>query len=150
MLFRPPRMTDIIAVAIRMREADRVECRAAGADDLLRALRDGVARSDWSRTALVDEGPMCIFGVCPLGVAPAVGVPWMLGTPLVQTHARTFVRRAIEVVREMLLRYPTLMNYVHADNALAVRWLRRTGFVLSPAEPFGPRGALFHRFELRA
>jgi hypothetical protein len=29
-----------------------------------------------------------------------------------------------------------------------VRWLRRIGFTLHPAEPLGPLGVPFHRFEM--
>lgn len=149
--FREPHQTDVVGVALHMRAADRAECRAAGASDLLHTVEASVAHSSWARAARVDGDLMGIFGVCPLGtVLSPVGVPWALGTDLVGRHPKVFMRWAAAALAEMLKLYPVLLNYVHADNALAVRWLRHAGCDVAPAAPYGPRGALFHRFEKRA
>jgi hypothetical protein len=50
----------------------------------------------------------------------------------------------------MLKAFPHLVNFVHAKNTTSVRWLRRLGFTLHEAVPYGALGEPFHPFELRA
>ena len=74
----------------------------------------------------------------------------MLGTPLLDQHARVLVRLTPVYIGRMLGAFPHLLNYVHAGNTTSVRWLRRLGFTLAEPQPYGARGELFHQFEMRA
>ena len=125
MIFRPPHLTDIVGVAAKMRAADAAECRAAGHDDLLHVLEEGVEHSTMARAALIDDQVACIWGVRPAGtMLTPIGVPWMLGTDLVPQHRRLLLGYAGDAIKRMLALYPILINFVHCENAQAVRWLK--------------------------
>jgi hypothetical protein len=145
---RPVAPGDCEVLAANLRQQDQNELDAAGHTNHLRAIRDGVARSDWAHTATVDGQVACIFGVAPLGgLLDPRGVPWMLGTDLVPQNRRALARLAPRYIREMLQAYPHLLNTVHARNTLAVRWLARAGFTLHA--PHDHNGEPFQLFEMR-
>ena len=102
--------------------------RAAGFDDLRRIVVDSVLVSRWSVAMRIDGVLACIIGLAVTGtVLTPVGIPWMLGTPLVPRHGRTLTRLAQRYIPRMLATTPHLMNTVHARNTVAVRWLSATG-----------------------
>lgn len=149
-VFRAPRAGDAQAVAADMREQDVAEVRAIGETDLVAAIADSIADSVLCWTVEADGQVAAVLGVVPIdGLLGSIGAPWMLGTPLVRRHGGALERRSRSYIARMLDAYPHLVNFVHADNHVAVRWLRRAGFELQPAQPFGPMGALFHRFDMR-
>lgn len=148
--FRQPTPDDIDELAARMRPADVAECHAAGVTDLRECIADGVQHSDPCWAALADGEVAAIFGARPLGsLLNPVAAVWLLGTPVLSANRRAFARHTPRYIRTMLQAYPHLVNYVHADNAPAVRFLRHHGFTLHEAVPYGPHGALFHPFEKR-
>lgn len=140
---------DGFILACQLRDQDQAELNAAGWSDHYTAIKHSVRASEWVRTATVDGRLACIFGLSRGGTMLApFGVPWMLGTPLVPQHRRALAQLAPGYIREMLRSYPTLRNIVHADNTVAVRWLRRVGFTLSDPFPLPATGASFHLFEM--
>lgn len=145
---RPTVSGDAALLAANLREADRAELVASGFDEALYPIEQSVARSLLCWTTTVDGEVACIVGATWSG--ENTGAPWMLGTPLVERHARVLMRETPRYIALMLLAFPTLRNYVHAENKTSVRWLRRLGFALAEPQPYGPRGALFHHFEMRA
>lgn len=146
---RAPTPEDLAQLALNLREQDRAELVAAGWDDFRTALEESVRFSKWTLVAVVDGEPACVFGCAEYGslLAPD-GVPWFLGTDAVTRHRRVLQRQAPRYIGAMLQDYPRLFNAVHADNTVAVRWLRRLGFTLHPATPAPPTGAPFHVFEM--
>lgn len=132
-----------------MRDQDVAECLACGINPRA-AVTEGVTRSTWSLTALVDGEVAAIFGVAPLGgVLDPRGVPWLLGTPLVPKYRRILARHAAPYIRTMLRAYPHLVNHVHARNTVAVAWIKRMGFTVhDETHPVGPEGEPFHLFEM--
>lgn len=146
--FRPPTDIDAILLACNMRAQDVAEVRAAGHTDLPPVIEDGIKRSAMCWSAYVDGELACIFGCAPAGtLLNPIGIPWLLGTDVMQKHRRIFVRQARPYIAQMLAAYPTLMNAVHAENTVAVRWLRSVGFKLAPAAPIHT-GAMFHVFTM--
>jgi hypothetical protein len=101
----------------------------------------------WS--AFADGELACVLGVAPLSVVSGIGSPWMIGTPVLDRHQRVLVRQTPEYISKMLKAFPHLVNYVYAQNTTSVRWLRRLGFTLHDAEPYGALGEPFHKFEMR-
>ena len=146
----PPTEAHVDDLAANLRQQDVDELNAAGHTDHRAVIAEGVARSDWSVTALVDGQLACIFGLARMGslLAP-VGVPWMLGTDLVPRNRRALARLAPHYIRVMLQDYPRLVNTVHARTTVAVAWLKHVGFTLHPATPTGVGGEMFHLFEMR-
>lgn len=146
---RRPTAADVSELVANLRDQDVDELRAAGYEDFGAIITESLARSDWSVTATVDGRLACIFGVSAAGtLLSAYGVPWMLGTSLVATNRRALARLAPRYIHEMLQAYPTLRNLVHADNTVALGWLRHVGFTIGPVVPHPNTGAPFHVFEL--
>lgn len=139
-------------VATFMRPADRAECAAAGATDMRKALEDCRRTSVLCWTATVDGEPAFICGVAPLrSMLGDTGVPWLLGTPLAPRHARALMRHFPTYIAQMQKVFSHLLNFVHAENKVAIGWLKRMGFAVHDTPlAVPPRGALFHQFEMHA
>lgn len=149
-LIRSTEPEDVELLAANLRQADLAECYAYGHTDQLPGLRQSAACSVLCWSGFVDGELAAIIGVTPVSVMGGIGSPWMMGTPVLDRHSRILVRRTPDYIGRMLTAFPHLVNHVHAKNVTSVRWLRRLGFTLHEAEPYGARGELFHRFEMRA
>lgn len=149
-LIRPTEPGDAARLFANLRPSDLAECQAYGQADIAAGIEASVRRSVLCWTALVDGEVAAILGVAPLNILTGMGSPWMLGTPLVDRYQRVLVRKTPEYIARMLKAFPHLVNFVHARNTTSVRWLRRLGFTLHEAVPYGPLGEPFHPFELRA
>lgn len=149
-LIRPTEPGDAATLFANLRSADLAECQAYGHADLAASLEANVRRSLLCWTGLVDGELAAILGVAPVNVLGGLGSPWMLGTPVLDRHQRVLVRSTPEYIARMLKAFPHLVNFVHARNTTSVRWLKRLGFTLHEAVPYGPLGELFHPFEMRA
>lgn len=149
-IFAPPTEADISYIATHMRAADVAECRAVGFTDMHQVLRDEVELSVLCWTCHLDGVPAALLGVTPLtGLLGETGVPWLLGTDEVVRNRRAFIRTSAAYIERMHAAFSHLLNFVHAENTQAVRWLKHAGFTVHPAQPFGVRGAPFHCFEKR-
>lgn len=135
-------------LAARLRQQDRAELIAAGEGDAVAAIFEGIERSDWAFAVFVDGELACVFGLAPHQGMRRCGVPWMLGTPLLERRRRFLARLAPAYIARMLLAYPRLFNAVHARNAVAVRWLRHIGFHVHESRPHSKTGEPFHPFEM--
>lgn len=149
-VIRPTEPSDAWPLYANLRAADRAECLALGDRDLRVVIEESVRRSTLSWTGIIDGELAAIMGVGPVNLLGGIGSPWMLGTPVLDKHARVLVRETPRYIAEMLSAFPHLVNFVHAHNTTSVRWLRRLGFTLYPALPHGPLGEPFHYFEMRA
>lgn len=139
---------DAELLAAAMRPADIAEVRACGHEPL-EAARRSVAQSLLCWSAFADGELACIIGVAPISLVSGIGSPWMLGTPALDAQSRVLVRLTPRYIAMMLKAFPHLVNHVHAANATSVRWLKRLGFTLHAAAPFGALGEAFHRFEMK-
>ena len=149
-LIRPTEPGDAAELIAHLRASDLAECLAYGRDDVAAGIEASVRRSVLCWTGLVDGELAAIIGVAPVNMLTGMGSPWMLGTPVLDRHHRILVRKTPEYISRMLKAFPHLVNFVHAKNTTSVRWLRRLGFTLHAAQPFGPLGEPFHPFEMRA
>jgi hypothetical protein len=149
-LIRETTLADVAALVANIREADRREVQAYGYDALYEPIARSVMGSILCWTGEIDGQLAAILGVSPVSVLGGIGSPWMLGTAVLDKHSRVLVRETPRYIARMQRAFPTLENYVHAENASSIRWLRRLGFTLHPAQPYGAHGAMFHRFEKRA
>jgi hypothetical protein len=144
---RTPHAVDIGRLVAGMRAADVAEMEAFGLTDRAAVVRQSVSGAAFCHAFVVDGE---LAGIGGLGRWPGgEGCPWFLGTPVVRRRARSLMRPAAAYIARMLRVYPVLLNFVHAENTVAVAWLRHLKFEVQPAAPYGSRGALFHRFEMR-
>lgn len=148
LMARPTVAEDVLLLAERMRACDRAELVASGAGDVLRVLRESVATSAECHSFFVGDELAAIVGVAHKNMLARVGVPWALGTDVMDDHPRL----VLACTRLMLLRwrndYDCLNNWVHAENTRSIRWLRWAGFVVEPAVTLAT-GAQFCRFGCR-
>lgn len=143
---RPARIEDVAAIADRLRQADRDEVMASHSHNAEEALRSSLEVSTAAWTGLIDDVPVCMFGVAPVAVLAGRGAPWLLGTDLIEQFPRTFLRRCRGCVARMLAVYPLLENFVHEGNTVSKQWLAWLGFELAehPVTVIG--GAQFRYF----
>ena len=146
-----PAHTDhIFWLAENMRQADVDEVAAEGGRGPYAALRDSLNASAAAWTGLVNDEPVCVFGVSPTDILGGTGSPWLLGTDKVERYAVTFLRLNKKYVAKMLELFPHLVNYVDVRNETSIRWLRWLGFKLDSAPvPYGMFGMPFFRFEMK-
>lgn len=113
-------------IAARMREADRIEVAAMGRTPK-QALRLGLQCPGEAWTAKVDGVPEAMFGLHVVSALGRVAHPWMLGSDAIYRYPRMMLRHGKRVV-DRWLDSTNLSNFVSADNARAIRMLRRWGF----------------------
>ncbi|TAJ97150.1 MAG: hypothetical protein EPO41_03930 [Reyranella sp.] len=97
----------------------------------------------------LEGNPEMIFGCRERPGDPAVGVPWMLGTPVVVSPPwrRTFLHASRIAVEEWQARHPILSNFIDARNAKHIRWLRWLDFhFIARHDRHGPLGLPFLEF----
>ena len=144
-----PDESSLVYIAENLRHADADELRAThGADvDFKQCLRVAVAISEEVHCAYTAVGePFAVFGIAP-ALIDGQGIPWMLGTDIIALYGREVVALSRAHVARWGLKYPCLFNYVDARNLRSIVWLRRTGFSILDAAPYGVEGLPFHRFE---
>jgi hypothetical protein len=144
--FVEPTTGYLVTLAREMRDEDVKEIRLSHQHTPLTGLRASVAASDKSWVALAGQSPIAAFGVGGASMLSLVGSPWFLGSKALRAYRSEFGRLSRPMVERLRADYALLENWVHADNLVSVRWLRSCGFTIEPATPFGPYGALFHRF----
>jgi hypothetical protein len=135
-------------IAANLRPADLDEVRATiGDTDPFWPIFESWEGSVLSWLIVDEEGlPIGIMGVAP-HVLPKLGIPWLLGTPGIETAALSIGRQTLRYVREMQTLFPILSVHVDARNDLSMRWLTWAGFNIIDADPaFGPEARLFLQF----
>ena len=121
----------IDAVAADMRAEDRREIWASHRHTPAEALQRSLGRSELAWTCFVHGVPAFMWGVSRQGsLISRVGAPWLLGSERIYAVRREFLKQSRAYVDLMQERFPRLENYVHAENALSIRWLKWCGFVL--------------------
>lgn len=144
--FGPPTEEAIQFIADNMRKADVIEVWAAGRHTPIEALELSMKRSKKSVIVYDDDIPLTALGLVLRDFLSSVGVPWLLSAEQALKHKRKFLELSPPVIQEMLDICPKLVNYVHAENKLSIRWLQWLGFTIEDPKPAGLSGELFHRF----
>ena len=132
-----------------IRQADVDEFWAADHKTPEQAIIQSMMCSTEAKTGIADDQVVCIFGVAPVNLLCGQAMPWMVGSNLIDKYARIFLTHDKNIVDDWLMVYPHLFNYVDARNTKAKKWLKRLGFVLYEAKPYGKEQLPFHYFERR-
>jgi len=135
-------------MAPRMRAKDVAEVAAVGLSPH-RALRASMRRAVWAKAAVAEDGNVIAMWGLGGALMGLQGIPWLLTTALVERVPLEFMRRAKAELGLMLEMYPVLVNHVDANYREATGFLRLLGFTIGEPEPFGRKGALFRRLEIR-
>ncbi len=144
----PPTEQDVAELLANIRPIDLFEMRAViGNADPETTIWSALQGCDWPTTVRAPDGALMLLGgLRPISLLNGIGCPWLLGTPAVERHPGALMRLARRYLPVIRARYPTLVNYVSADNKTTIRWLTRLGFDIRPERPYGPTGAPFHPF----
>jgi hypothetical protein len=129
----PAKLTHVGPIANRMRSIDQLECRIFGHSPR-EALRQGLLSATVAWTALVDGRPEAMFGASTVSLLDGTGRPWLLMTDEAERHQKALVRLGRIYTAAIHRHYVFLENWVHVDNAAAIRWLSRLGFAVGGVE----------------
>lgn len=135
------------------RPADEAEVRASCGLSVGWALRYGLRKSAKAWAVLMDDEPVCMFGVTLTSAITGSGSVWCLGSKAMGRRdvQRVFIEHSKGVLQAVQERFPgTLFNCVDVRNYAAIRWLKWMGFTLLPPQPLGKNGELFQVFYIRA
>lgn len=150
-LVREPVESDIDGLMADLRPADRDELVASsGGADLRWQVQSSLRMSRFAWAFEIDGNLACLAGVVAPSLLSTTGVPWMLGTTVLDKNVGTFIRNSKPYYAEVKAKYPYLVNFVDARNVKSVRWLKWLGFEVHDAEPMGALGLPFHKFETRS
>lgn len=144
--FRPARPVD---AALPLRAADLLELQAVhGAGcDVQRILLRALAMTPDALAAVADGEVIALLGCAAGGTLMTPrGAPWLLGSDACRRHGRVFIQAGRAAVAQWLERFGALENWTDVRHVESHRWLRRLGFTLHPAQPYGVQGLPFHRF----
>lgn len=140
---------DLLHTGLRRQDAAEVFA-ALGMTDLRKLLERGVADSYDPGAARGADGKLwCIFGVVPYGSALTdTGLLWALSTDEMERHPVALTAATARYIEHARQRYPRLVNFVDARNRPSIRWLKRLGFTMDEAQPYGVGQLPFHRFHM--
>lgn len=145
---RPMTEADILAIASTAREPDRAELEEGCGQTVDSALAVGLRSSVAAHVICWDDVPLAAFGDVSHNPCAGIGIPWLVSTTAIESHARPFLRVCKPLLNLMLARHHTLVNYVDARNTAAIRWLEWLGFTMGSPTPYGPNGLPFRQFQL--
>ena len=135
-------------IAVNMRQADVDEIWASHRHLPYESLMSGWDLSHSSIVVTVNDEPCVMMGLVIRDILSGAGTPWLLGTDNALKYKRHFLTQVPAVIDEMLTTCPRLFNYVHIENKVSIRWLKRIGFTIDEPAPYGVAGELFHKFYL--
>jgi hypothetical protein len=125
--FRKTIPSDVPELADNLRKADIQELLASSGLPPLEALTLSVSISEEANTIVMDDGRVAgIFGIARLN--DTIGCPWLMGTDLIKDIKKQFMVGSYKWVKEKNEQYQVLTNYVHAENEVAIQWLKALGF----------------------
>lgn len=143
---------DVAPIANNLRHADLIELTAVGGLglDVREIIEDSFQMSSCCWVLTADFVPVVMWGVAPIG-AGRIGAPWLLASKqmdkLSPRQVLKYTRRYVPLMRKG---YELLANYVHCENEVSIRWLKRSGFAVAKSPtPWGPYAMPFCLFTQR-
>lgn len=132
-LAEPP---DALRMSPHLRDADLLEVKAHYLSPFS-ALWGGIKDSETCYTATLEDKPILIFGIVHAADEPKTGNIWLLGTDDIKKIAFQFLRESPEYIDQMCQGYELVTNFVHMENELHIKWLKRLGMnFISLRPPF--------------
>ena len=135
------------AEQIDLRPGDRREIEVLGLT-MPEAFDISTRRALWAHAYLIDGEIAALVGLSVDSIMGGVASPWLVTGEPVNRHKKLFLRETREGVEKMRLLFPVLRNYVHAEYAETIRWLKWLGFAIGEPKPMGPQGAPFCLFSM--
>ncbi len=140
---------DIPYLSENLREADKKELFATSGRTPEESLTNAFTHDSLGIWVGVYEGnPEIIFGVTKCDNED-VGFPWMVCTDKLKDSPREFISKCKRWVEGFSRNFPLLINFVHAENDLHIRWLKWCGFdFVKLHDSYGHSGEPFWEFRM--
>ncbi len=125
---RKATLEDLPYLVENLREADKKEIYASSGKTPQESLSEAFGIPNigiW--VGVYKDSPEIIFGVSKHEIYD-IGFPWMVCTDRLKDSPREFVSKCKKWVQGFSLQFPLLVNFVHAENELHIRWLKWCGF----------------------
>ena len=135
-------------IADHMRDEDVAEVWASNNHTPWESIDVSMSMTDWAVVIEANGIPLAVLGLRRANMLTGSGVPWLLSSEDALDHKRSFLELTGPVIQEMLDKCPRLVNYVHVENKLSVRWLKWLGFKLDDPVMNPATGAMFRRFHM--
>lgn len=132
-----------------MRPSDVVEAEAVSNRPILDRIEEAIEISSMCQTLFIEGRLASIWGVVDVPKEPTGGIPWMLGTEIINEHPRVMARESVFQLHRIMEDYEFLRQFVYVQNNDSIRWLKWLGFKFLEARVIGPKGFLFYPFEYR-
>ena len=137
--YKKPTKQLIDELTYKMRDQDVNELKAAHDKSIYEVLIESIEVSRYADIVFIDGDLVGIIGLRDMS---KFSVPWFLGTDFVNVHRKVFMRESKKIIDSMP---PKLLNMVHAENKVSIRWLKALGFTLDDPITVG-ENELFHTF----
>jgi len=137
--------SDILAIAVNMRDEDVKEVMDSHMHSPYRALYIGFMSKGGCWTIIVDDTPVAMVGVAKNTSLCKKGRPWLLGTNAMIDDKKIFMRVSREVLKQLRQGVDFLENYVSIENKCSMRWLKALGFTIGESVN-SITGVTFKRF----
>lgn len=121
---------DYADLVVHIREVDKREVQSISGREISELLLAPRPYSHKTWAAKSDEGLVALFGYANYESQPGVGVPWLLGTDLIEKHEKDLLALSKPYTKLMEQLFTKLHNYVATDNESAIRWLSWLGFTI--------------------
>jgi hypothetical protein len=112
-------------------------------------MQKGYDASEACWVGMIDDLPVCVFGVVRWSSLSLNGTPWLLATDDFNEEGLAIVKASKAYSNLMKKRFHLLQNFVDVRQEKSIRWLKWLGFTIEPAEPFGFLSLPFHRFWMK-
>lgn len=118
---------DELIAGMRQRDAEEVFASAGNlcAHEMQQRAGDSLTALDG------DNRVIAIFGCSALRGSDTVGVPWLLGTNLLDRHVMSMCKQARKYIKAWLGDYEVLTNATSISNTVVIDWLKWLGFTFS-------------------
>jgi hypothetical protein len=135
---------DVVDVVGRLREEDKLECRAMfGIDPASFFLASNYDTENTYALHNKAGHNVALAGVSPMKDGSAM--IWMVGTPDIANHKIEFLRYGQKWLKEVTEPYTFVFNWVDARNTVHLNWLKWCGFsLINRHEQFGAEGLPFY------
>lgn len=145
---RTARDGDAALLASNLRAGDIREISATSLASPLAAISRAITASERTWVGEIDGALMFVAGITPRNFMSPKRSPWLLGTDLIETNPRPFLRYTRAEMPALCAAYPIMENWIDARSTVTISWLRWLGFTIHPASPYGALRRPFHRFTL--
>jgi hypothetical protein len=144
--YRPANWGDCRELAPFLRKQDEKEVMASDGLSPLRALQESFKASYGECHTIIHEDGS-IVGMFGLAVNGMFASPWLLGSDKLPETKKVMLPVSAKWVEEMNTSHPLLLNFVHAENTVSIKWLKSLGFqFINLVKEYGVGREPFYQF----